>query len=63
MLICWGERDFAFDPDFLEEWVKRFPEAQVHRFPEAGHYVLEEVPEQVIPLVEEFLENNNQQGP
>jgi len=63
MLICWGERDFAFDPDFLEEWVKRFPEAQVHRFPEAGHYVLEEVPEQVIPLVEEFLENNNLQGP
>jgi haloalkane dehalogenase len=62
MLICWGEKDFAFDRDFLEEWVKRFPQAQVHRFPEAGHYVLEELPELVIPLVREFLGNHIQQG-
>ena len=62
MLICWGEQDFAFDLDFLEEWIKRFPEAQVHRFPEAGHYVLEELPDRVIPLVKEFLKNHNRQG-
>ncbi len=55
MLICWGERDFIFDADFLREWVKRFPEAQVHRFPGAGHYVLEEVSAAIVPLIRDFL--------
>ena len=60
MLICWGEKDFVFDRDFLEEWIRRFPQAQVHRFPEAGHYVLEELPEVILPLVREFLEKPRQ---
>lgn len=55
MLICWGEKDFVFDRDFLQEWIKRFPKARVHRFPEAGHYVLEELPEVILPLVRDFL--------
>lgn len=58
MLICWGDKDFVFDHDFLEEWIKRFPRAEIHRFPEAGHYVLEEFPEAVILLVSEFLEKH-----
>jgi pimeloyl-ACP methyl ester carboxylesterase len=60
MLICWGEKDFVFDRDFLGEWIKRFPRAEVHRFPEAGHYVLEELPEVINPLVREFLEKHGQ---
>ena len=55
MLICWGERDFIFDGDFLKEWIRRFPQAQVHRFPEAGHYVLEERPADIVPLIRDFL--------
>ena len=55
MLICWGERDFIFDGDFLKEWIRRFPQAQVHRFPEAGHYVLEEQPAAIVPLIRDFL--------
>ena len=55
MLICWGERDFVFDVDYLSEWQRRFPAAEVHRFPDAGHYVLEDVPEKIIPLVDRFL--------
>ena len=55
MLICWGERDFIFDGDFLKEWIRRFPQAQVHRFPEAGHYVLEERPAAIVPLIRDFL--------
>jgi haloalkane dehalogenase len=58
MLICWGEKDFVFDRSFLEEWIKRFPQADVHRFPEAGHYVLEELPDAIIPLVRDFLEKH-----
>ena len=47
MLICWGERDFVFDNDYLSEWRRRFPGAEVHTFSDAGHYVLEDVPEKV----------------
>jgi len=55
MLICWGERDFVFDRHFLDEWVRRFPEAEVHRFADAGHYILEDAPEDIIPLTRAFL--------
>ena len=59
MLICWGEHDFVFDMDYLAEWQRRFPDAEVHRFPDAGHYVLEDVPDKITPLVDRFL---NQQS-
>jgi cis-3-alkyl-4-acyloxetan-2-one decarboxylase len=55
MLICWGEKDFVFDKDFLAEWMHRFPEAEVHRFPDAGHYVLEDATEEILDLVRSFL--------
>lgn len=57
-LICWGKHDFVFDTDYLAEWQRRFPDAEVHLFPDAGHYVLEDVPEKVVPLVQNFLEKN-----
>jgi haloalkane dehalogenase len=55
MLICWGEKDFVFDKDFLAEWQRHFPEAEIHRFPDAGHYVLEDVGEEIIQIVRHFL--------
>ena len=58
MLICWGEHDFVFDQDYLSEWQRRFPQAEVHRFPDAGHYVLEDVPEKIIPLTQDFLKQH-----
>ena len=58
MLILWGQHDFVFDDDFLAEWVRRFPDAEVHRFPDAGHYVLEDVPEQIVPLINRFLDRH-----
>ncbi len=58
MLICWGEKDFVFDQDFLAEWQRRFPRAEVHRFTDAGHYVLEDASEEIIGLVREFLKNH-----
>jgi haloalkane dehalogenase len=56
MLVCWGMRDFVFDLHFLNEWVRRFPQAEVHRFDHAGHYVLEDAGDQVLALVRHFLE-------
>jgi len=55
VLICWGERDFVFDTDFLEEWIRRFPVAEVYRFPNAGHYVMEDSGDAIIPLMQSFL--------
>ena len=58
MLICWGEHDFVFDSDYLSEWQRRFSKAEVHRFPDAGHYVLEDVPEKIISLIQTFLKQH-----
>ncbi len=58
MLICWGEKDFVFDRHFLEEWQRRFPDAEVHRFPDAGHYVLEDAGEEIVPLLQRFLRSH-----
>ncbi len=58
MLLCWGERDFVFDLDFLAEWQRRFPDAEVHRFPDAGHYVLEDAAAEIVPLVRDFLKRH-----
>ena len=55
MLICWGEGDFVFDADFLDQWRRRFPKAQVHSFADAGHYVLEDAGEEIVPLARDFL--------
>ena len=55
MLICWGERDFVFDVNFLNEWQRRFPEAEVRRFPDHGHYILEDAKDEVVPRVVDFI--------
>jgi cis-3-alkyl-4-acyloxetan-2-one decarboxylase len=58
VLICWGLKDFVFDRYFLEEWQQRFPLAEVHRFEDAGHYILEDAAEEVIPLINDFIDNH-----
>ena len=58
LLICWGERDFVFDRDYLAEWRRRFPHAEVHSFPDAGHYVLEDVPGRILEVLTAFLERH-----
>lgn len=55
LLLLWGERDFVFDRHFLAEWQRRFPEAEVHSWPEGGHYILEDVSDEAIPLIATFL--------
>ena len=55
ILICWGEKDFVFNLDFLEEWEKIFPSAHVQRLKKAGHYVLEDAFEEIQPQISGFL--------
>lgn len=58
VLIGWGEKDFVFDLDFLEEWKRLLPNAEVRTFAGAGHYVLEDEPEAILQLVREFLDRH-----
>ena len=55
-LVLWGAEDFVFDDHFLRDWEKHFPEAEVHRLEGVGHYVLEDAFDEVLPLVETFLQ-------
>jgi len=58
VFIGWGERDFVFDLRFLAEWRRRLPHAEIHSFADAGHYVLEDVPERLIPKIRDFVERH-----
>jgi pimeloyl-ACP methyl ester carboxylesterase len=58
ILIGWGLRDFVFDKHFLDEWTRRFPDAEVVRFDDAGHYVLEDAADELVPRIREFLRDS-----
>lgn len=53
--IFWGELDFVFDKTFLAEWIRRFPKAKVKSYPDAGHYILEDMKDEVVPLIAQFM--------
>jgi haloalkane dehalogenase len=55
MLLLWGMRDWCFTPLFLEEWIRRFPDAQVARLAQASHYLFEDAPGLVLGRIREFL--------
>jgi haloalkane dehalogenase len=55
MLFVWGMRDWCFTPAFLEEFLKRFPNAEALRLEDAGHYVFEDAPEAILARLREFL--------
>jgi len=56
LLLVWGMRDWCFTPVFLEEFLRRFPQAEVLRLAQAGHYVFEDAHEEIIPRLRMFLE-------
>jgi pimeloyl-ACP methyl ester carboxylesterase len=55
MLLIWGERDWCFTTEFLDEFQRRFPQAETLRLPDAGHYVFEDAADPIIVRVKEFL--------
>jgi cis-3-alkyl-4-acyloxetan-2-one decarboxylase len=57
MLILWGMHDFVFDPDYLSEWRRRFPQARIHCYPDAGHYLLEDEPDGTLTDILNFLKS------
>lgn len=55
MLLPWGMKDWVFDEAFLNGWIKRFPHARVERFADCGHFLLEDAPERLVPMIADFL--------
>ncbi|MGE9291372.1 MAG: alpha/beta fold hydrolase [Puniceicoccales bacterium] len=56
-LLAWGMRDFCFDEKFLDEWIRRFPNAQVERYQEAGHYVFEDAGADLVERISQFVDS------
>ena len=54
-LLVWGMRDWCFTPACLDKFIELVPTAEVHRLTDVGHWIVEEAPDRVIPIVERFL--------
>ena len=59
MLIVWGDKDFCFTPKFRAKWQELFPAADVHAYDDVGHYVMEDAPERVVPLMRSFYDGTS----
>ncbi len=55
-LILWGLRDIAFRRKELERWKSALSGCEVHEFADCGHFLAEEAPDRVLPLLRDFLE-------
>jgi haloalkane dehalogenase len=59
-LIAWGEKDFVFDRQILDEWQRLLPAARVIPYPRCGHYVLEDGGAPLIAEIGSFLDRGLQ---
>jgi haloalkane dehalogenase len=55
VLLVWGKRDIAFRVMELEKWKSVFTRAEVHDYDTAGHFVQEELGEEMCGLVRAHL--------
>jgi haloalkane dehalogenase len=62
VVIAWGMKDIAFREKELNRWVSAFPRARVLRFPDVGHYVSEEVPQEVAAAIVAAEAGTSRQG-
>ena len=55
MLLPWGMKDWVFDEHFLNEWTRRFPQADARRFRDCGHFLLEDSPDEAVAMIAGFV--------
>lgn len=53
--LIWGMQDFCFTSEFLKRFLHFYPEADVHRIEKAGHYVVEDATDEVISILDHFI--------
>ena len=54
-LALWGLRDIAFRRQELERWQSALTDVEVHEFEDIGHFVAEEAPDRILPLLRGFM--------
>ncbi len=54
-LVLWGSKDIAFRSKELDRWRSELSDAEVHEFADCGHFLAEEAPERILPLLHTFL--------
>ncbi len=54
-LIFWGFRDIAFRRKELERWKRELSNYTVEELEDCGHFIAEEAPERVLPILREFM--------
>ena len=54
-LVLWGAKDIAFRTKELDRWRSELSEVAVHEFTDYGHFLAEEAPERVLPLLRAFV--------
>jgi haloalkane dehalogenase len=58
-LLVWGARDWCFTTDCLDRFAAAWPRAEVYVLQDVGHWVVEDAPDDVQRLVEDFLRRTN----
>ena len=54
-LILWGAKDIAFRTKELERWKSELSQCETHVFADCGHFVAEEAPDRVLPLLQQWM--------
>ena len=56
MLVI-GMKDGAIDPEVqIADFKSLFPDGPIVKLPNAGHYCLEDAPETVVALIQQFIQ-------
>ncbi len=58
VLLLWGMQDPVIPPSILRLWQQLYRQAATHEIDDASHFLQEDAPERIIPLIETFLKNN-----
>ncbi len=54
-LVFWGSKDIAFRSKELDYWRSELSDAEIHEFADCGHFLAEEAPDRILPLLHTFL--------
>ncbi len=57
-IIIWGMQDIAIPPPLIDRWQSHYPQAEVHRIETGNHFLQEDEPEQIVDLIQDFLERH-----
>ena len=58
-LILWGLKDIAFRKKEFERWRSELADVEAHEFDDCGHFLAEEAPGKIAPLVRGFMARSN----